>query len=193
MRLVFITSIFFSVILGTGAQTATNYAHRIVSKEKHPLIYWISSCGETISELVIDGKHFDHVRGVAKYYLQVPNTSAIVFVVDGTNYSVAYHVFDMDTDKDIVIPAEYSDFGHSIGSKNPRDSIELADDGEIILCHYDTGAKSTLPSLSKLDSVKSLYYLDLDKRAVVARKTLYYDSERKLISENDWPAVSNEK
>lgn len=193
MRLFICIAILLSCYCFGRTQTITNWSHRIVSKERRTLSNWLNPCGNVINELSIDGKTFDHVRGVSKYYIQVPNTNIIVFVVEDSKYSVTYHVFNMDTEKDIIIPADYSDFGQSVGSKNLRDSIEVADDGKIVLCHYDVGAKSTLPSLSKLDSVKSFYYLDLNKRAVVARKTLYYDKESKLINESHWPSTTSVK
>ena len=186
MRSVFVTAFFLSALAIACAQTmSTNWSNRIISKKKHPLTYWISHGGNAVNILIIDGKRFEHVRGLEKYYLPVPKTNAIVFVVDNKDYSVTYHIFKMDTKDDLAINAKGSVFGHTIGSVNVCDTVELADDGNIVLCNHESGAKSTLPSLVNLDSIKSLYYLDLDKQSVVAEKTFYYDNAGKLIYEHD--------
>lgn len=174
-----------NALLNAHAQGVTNWSHRIISKERHPLSYWLNPCGEAINELTIDGKRFEHVRGVKTFYLQVPNTNLIVFVVDETNYSVGYHIFNMNTDEDIAISARDSVFGQSIGATNVRDTVELEGDGIIALCHVDQNAKSTLPSLANLDSVKSIYYLNAGKKAIVAEKTLFLEKGGKLIRQDD--------
>jgi hypothetical protein len=150
------------------------------------LRYLFSPCGGTINELKIDGKRFDHVRGERGFYLQVPHTNAIVFVVDEKDNSVTYHIFNMDTDEDIAIHARGSIFGYNIGYTNDqRDSVEVGDDGNIILCNIDKGAKSTLSSLANLDSIKSVYILNPSKKTVVVKKTFYYNKAGKPIRQSN--------
>jgi hypothetical protein len=165
--------------------TVTNWPTRIISKKKHPLTYWINPHVSAVNVLIIDGKRFEHVRGLEKFYLPVPQIGAIIFVTDEDNYSITYHVFKMDTDEDIAIQAKHSIFGRTIGSTNPQDSVNVTDDGKIVLCNLTQNSKSTLPSLDNLYSVKELYYLDLDKKSILADKTLYFDKSGKLIEEHD--------
>jgi len=186
MRSFFITTFFLGALGIAYAQTmSTNWSNQIISKKKHPLTYWISHGGNVVNILIIDGKRFEHVRGLEKFYLPVPKTNAIVFVVDNKDYSVTYHIYKMDTKDDVAINAKSSVFGHTIGCVNVYDTVERADDGKIVLCNHEGGAKSTLPSLANLDSVKTLYYLDLDKKTIVAEKTFYYDKGGKVILQRD--------
>jgi hypothetical protein len=159
----------------------TNWTSRITSKEWHPLRYWFSSCGESINRLTIDGRQFDHVRGISNFYLKVPGTNAIVFVTDENDHSVTFHVFMMDTDEDIAIRELGSEFGQSIGSPRPRDSVELTTNGIVILSTLDNDVKNNNAE-SKVDAIKSLVYLDLQKKSIIARKTEYYNSG-KLVAE----------
>jgi len=119
--------------------------------------------------------------------LPVPKINAIIFVVDEKDYSITYHIFRMDTEKDIEIHAPSSVFGRTIGFPNSQDTVEKISDGILVLGNVDNNARSTLQSLSNLCTVKSLYYLDLNKRTVAASKTLYLDKEGKLILERDDP------
>jgi hypothetical protein len=182
MRSTFVAILLMSACVEGNAQT-NNWSKRIVSKTKHPLASFINPHVSDVNVLVIDGKRFEHVRGLKKFYLPVPQLNAIIFLVDEKDYSVTYHVFKMDTDEDIAIPARGSLFGQTIGSANPQDSIEKVDDGIVVVCNLDRGAKSTLPSLADLDSVKSLYFIDVAKRAIVAQKTIYIDKAGKVIME----------
>lgn len=183
MRLTICIVLLFNTLMCVQCQTTTNWSHRIVSKQKHPLSYWFSSCGTVINELIIDGKRFKHVRGISEFYLPVPNTNLVVFVVDEPDYSVTYHLFNMDTDEDIAIPASNSIFGRSIGSTDICDAVLIGEGGIIELQNIDPDAKSTLPSLANLNSIKTVYYLDIGKKAVIAEKTFYYDKAGRLIDE----------
>jgi hypothetical protein len=173
----------------TGFAQTTNWAHRIVSKNSHPLTYWISHGGDVVNVLIIDGKRFEHVRGLNTFYLQVPKTNSIVFVTNEKDYSITYHIFNMDTDNDIAIHSQssMSAFGNEIGSPytNASDTVTMGDDGIIVLCNLDKGAKSTLASLADLDSIKQFIYLDPNKKAILADKTIYYDKSGKVIHEVD--------
>ena len=181
-----LAAIFFSSVAVLHAQsTNTNWTNRIVSKTEHPLSSLINPHVNPVDVLIIDGKRFEHVRGLNTFYLRVPNTNAIVFIVDNTkDYSVTYHVFMMDSGTDVAIRARSSGFGHTIGSANLRDTIEVDDKGIIVLCTFDPWAKSTLSSLANLDSMKLFYYLDLKKKAIVGEKAVYYDKAGKVIHEH---------
>jgi hypothetical protein len=173
------------VTLGCNKTKNTDWSGRIICKENYPLLTFFSHGWSPVNILIVDGKRFKHVRGLNKFYLKVPNTNAIVFVEDKADYSIVYHVFNMDTDADVAIPAKSSVFGRTIGSQSVCDSIELADNGNIILSNHEGGAGSSEPALANLDNIKVLYYLDLDKKSVVAEKILYFDKAGKLISERD--------
>jgi hypothetical protein len=183
--LLFIPIFIFGAPFSAGAEVQLNWTNRIVSREVHPFSSWFSHGGESVNELTVDGRRFDHVRGVAKFYLLVPQTNAIVFVVDEKDYTVTFHVFMMDTDEDIAIPTPSSVFGQTIGSTHPRDSVDLTSDGKVILSTLDDDVRNSNAE-SKADAIKSSFYLDLQKKLVVARKTDYYSSG-KLIGEGHWP------
>ena len=174
-----------NILTKAHAQGETDWSHRIISREKHPLSYWLSLCGETVNELTIDGKHFEHVRGAKPFYLQVLKTNLIVFVEDETNYSVIYHVFNMDTDEDIAIRDEGSWFGRAIGSSNQRDKADLAEDGRLLLSTYD-GDVRNINTNSAFDAMQTFCFLDLKRKTVSGRKTLYFNAG-KVISEAHSP------
>lgn len=185
MRILITIIIVLNAILNVHAEDGTNWSHRIISRERHPLSYWLNPCGEAINELTIDGKRFEHVRGVHIFYLQVPHTNLIVFVVDEKNYSVTYHVFNMDTHDDIAIRDEASDFGRTIGSPHQRDNASLAEDGRVILSTYDGDVRNNNTN-SSYDATQTLCYLDLKRKTVSSRKTLYFNGG-KLIGEGHSP------
>jgi len=171
------------------AQTTTNdWSKRIVSKTKHSLESIISPHVNPINILIVDGKSYEHVRGLKRFYLQIPNTNSIVFVTDKDDYndhSVTYHVFNMDTDEDIMIYAPNSVFGHTIGADNSHDSVELETNGIIKLCNSVRFPKDVLTAHDKVYGFDTFYYLDLSKKAVIADKTIYYDKDGKLMDEHD--------
>src|ERR1035437_3817888 len=92
--------IFLLCALAIGFAQTNDWSKRIASKKRHPFASFISPHVGAINVLIIDGKRFEHVRGLDKYYLQVPKTNSIVFVTDDDNYRVTYHIFNMDTDED---------------------------------------------------------------------------------------------
>ena len=171
------------VTLGCNKTKNTDWSGRIICKENYPLLTFFSHGWSPVNILIVDGKRFKHVRGLNKFYLKVPNTNAIVFVEDKKNYSIVYHIFNMDTDADVAIPAGASVFGDTIGSANPRDTVEIGGDGSIILCNYDQGVNIELPKIGPVDSIKYLCVLDINKKAIVSEKILYYDKTGKLLYE----------
>ena len=156
---------------------------RITSYTKHPIASWFSSCPSSINVLRIDGKHFEHVRGIKRFYLNVPNTTLICFVTDEPDKTVTYHLFDLASDEDSTIQAKSSDFGETIGAGDGGDMIETPQDGKITIYNLARGAKSTLSELANLASTKWVATLDLSKRKVLSQKTLYFDQEGRLILE----------
>jgi hypothetical protein len=182
--------IFVLVAFIANAQTTTNdWSKRIVSKTKRPFASFISSHVGLIQVLIIDGKRFEHVRGMGKYYLQVPNANSIVFVTEEIDFKPAYHIFNMDTDEDIAIHPysfELSCFGGDIGSPySSSDTVTVGDDGIVVLCSLDKHANGNLASIGDFESLKQLIYLDPIKKAIVGGKAFYYDKSGKLIYERD--------
>ena len=187
MRSIYLIIFVWAVFIANAQTTTNDWSKRIKSKTIHPLASYINPHISPVSVLIIDGKHFEHVRGQNKYYLKVPNTNSIVFVTVDENYHPTYHVFNMDTDEDVAFHSQssMSDYGETFGSSNPRDTVTIGDDGIIILCTLDKDVKGMLSSQVGFYSMKHLYYLDLNKRAIVADKIFYYDKGGKVIDEND--------
>jgi hypothetical protein len=175
MRTIVSASFVAVVLIGACSQN-TNFSQRIVSKKERPLASLVNPHVDAVNVLVIDGKRFERVRGVEKFYLVVPKMNAVLFVVDENNYFVTYHIFKMDTGEDIQIKAANSIFGRCIGMPNSCDAVEEAGDGKIVLS--DSGQDTDAMR-------KSLIYLDLARKTVVAEKTIFYDKAGKVIREND--------
>jgi hypothetical protein len=158
-----------------GCGQPTNWSQRIVSRRKRPLASFINPHVSAVNVLIVDGKRFDRVRGVEKFYLHLPQINSIIFVVDEKDYSVNYHVYKLDTKEDITIHARGSIFGRSIGSTKPQDAVEPMSDGKVVL--------STRSGPNTL--TQTLIYLDLAKKAVVREKTLFFDQAGNVIREHE--------
>ena len=156
-------------------------ANSIICTKERP---WTSLFGhlEEVNIITIDGRRFEHVRGLSRFYIPMPQINAILFLTDEKDHSVTYHVFKMDTGEDIPINAKLSVFGFHLGSTNVRDFIQQVSSCEVVLYNVDKGAKSVLPELSNLDRIITFYYLDLNKK-VATDKTLYYDKAGNIILE----------
>lgn len=188
MRFILRLLIIFVIPIAAVSQSSTNWSQRVSSKTKYPMSYWFGHPGGPYTELRIDGRRFGHIRGVKNFYLQIPDSNWIIFVQDKNNYSsIVYHIFDMVSHEDITISAQDSMFGKYIGSTNRffEDKVESNTNGFVVLCHSEKGAKSTLPELKNLDSIRALYYLDVSKKAVIAEKIIYYDRAGSVIREID--------
>ena len=188
MRSMFVVIVLLCACSIGFAQT-NDWSKRIVSKTRRPLASFINPHVGSIQVLIIDGKRFENVRGQEKYYLQVPKTNSIVFVTEEIDFHPVYHIFNMDTDEDIAIQSQslMPSFGNDIGSPytNSSDTVTMGDDGIIVLCHSDKHVNGNISSIGDFESLKALYYLNPNKRTIIAEKTFYYDKAGKLIYERD--------
>jgi hypothetical protein len=182
MRLTLGLLLFLSVTVTLAQNPHADLSKRVISRREKPIASWINPHVSEVNVLIVDGKRFEHVRGLNQFFLRIPKTNAIVFVSDEKDYTITYHVYNLDSGEDIQVHARGSIFGNTIGSAKPRDSIEDADQQSVILCNFDPSARSTLPSLMDLAAVKSLYVLDLHKKSVT-EKTTYLDKDGKVIRE----------
>jgi hypothetical protein len=181
--LIFLLIAVHSVALSQIA--ATNWAGRISCKTKYPWSYFINPHASAISVLEVDGRKYQHVRGLGAYYIPVRQINSIVFVTDEQNHKVIYHIFNMSSDQDTAIPAEASIFGYDIGAKGSEDSATVDSDGKLILCNFDQNTEGHLSPIVTFSSMKDLFYIDLEKKSIVSHKTLYFDKLGKLIEERD--------
>ena len=141
-----IVCVLVSIGLLAPAFAQTNaWPARIISKIEHPHgFFFLNPHRGDVSVLIVDGRRFEHVRGMAPFYLALPNWNEIVFVVVERDYSYTYHVFKMATDKDIAIHASHSAFGETIGFSNCCDAVQQDTDGKVILSTVDNQARSTI-------------------------------------------------
>jgi hypothetical protein len=175
----------FLTVAGLACGQTNSWHGRIVNKTKHPLSSFFSSCPRYVNVLVVDGRKFYNVRGTKRFYSSVPGTDTICFVTDQSDGTVMYHLFNMDNDDDVAIHAPSSEFGRSLGARNNSDKIEVAPNGNIILSSIDREARSTLPNLAELATVKWTCTLSASSRRVISQKTLYFDRHGKLLLEHD--------
>ncbi len=160
-------AIVFAGLLTVGhsqtAHTTPDWHKRISSHTKNLLTFWLSPCGSPVHVLKIDGKRFENVRGKKKFYLTVPKTNAIVFVVDEKDYSITYHYYNMDAKEDVVIhTSDISLFGQAIGTSHPEyreDTVAVAENGRIVLCTIEPDSKT---------AEKSFVYLDVNKKEIAS-------------------------
>jgi len=154
-------------------------SERIVSKREHTLQSVLNVHGSPLKVLTIDGKRFEHVLGVEKFYLELPKTNAVLFVVDNRDTPAIYHIYKLDTREVIQIKeVSISTFGESIGATNSSDSIEEVGDGKIVLTTVDRYMDAVV-------NFKHITTLDLVKKAVVADKRMWFDKAGKVIREYD--------
>src|SRR5258708_6664499 len=73
------------------------WSKRISSKKERALASLLNPHVSTVNVLIVDGRKFEHVRGLERFYLSAPRAPAIIFMADEKDYSVTYHIFKMDT------------------------------------------------------------------------------------------------
>lgn len=169
----------------SGCKARTSWSGRIVSKEERPLASLLNPHIGTVCVLIVDGQRFEEVRGRSGFYLTTPTSNAVVFITDGKDHSVTYHVYNMDKRNDPAIHARGSSWGSTIGSPYCCDRIERSSEGKIVLSTTHERAQSTVATLTNLNTVKCLYYLDLGMGQVAAEKILYFDKRGNVILEHD--------
>jgi len=180
MRVFVIIAIIATCVIGCGQNRS--WSGRIISKKIRPPSALANVHVSDINVIIIDGTRFERVRGFKPFYLQVPGSNSILFVTDESDYSVKYHCFDMDMDRDTVIDAQSSVFGRSIGLNTAEDVITNVNNGKILLCNLDTNARSVDQRLHDLTSTRTFYLLDLPGRTVSGR-TMYLNKDGAIIEE----------
>src|ERR1035437_1234508 len=188
MKLSIIFCLFLCITFGCSTTTSdhatnteSNWEKRIISKHKHPYAYLISPHLGEVNVLIVDGHRFENVRGEKPFYLRVPETNAILFVVDEKNNTITVHYYNLDKKEDISFhTAGILMFGRNIGydSENRKDTIEPTTNGDIALCTTLSETKQT---------VKIFVYLNLSNMTMVAKKTFVYDKSGKLLHEYNEP------
>jgi hypothetical protein len=128
---------------------------------------------DLVNVLVIDGKRFEHVRGVAKFYLPIAKLDSILFITDESDYSVTYHILNMSSRENVAIPAHSSVFGRCIGEANSCDTVVEASSEQIVLQDRASDASGAF---------ETRIYLDLKQRKVVAENFSSYDPQGKLVN-----------
>jgi hypothetical protein len=194
MKLSIILCLFLCLAFGCSTansdhatNTESNWEKRIISKHKHPYAYLISPHLGEVNVLIVDGHRFENVRGQKPFYLRVPETNAILFMVDEKDYSITFHYYNMDTKEHVSIHSIYDFlFGRQIGLatlEGANDTIEVAKNGEIVLCTKWGGARLDGSEFTS----KEYTYLDIRKMRITAIKTFYYDKSGNLFREYDVP------
>jgi len=112
--------------------------------------------------LTVGTNRYHHVRGLTKFYLEIPKLESILFITDDENYTVTYHIVNMETLKDIAIPAPSSVFGHDLGHEPPRDDVVSVTSDQIILSNRRESSKR---------ASKTTIVLDLTNRRVLSDQT----------------------
>jgi hypothetical protein len=188
LNLPIIACLFLGLTFGCSTTTndhatnpESNWEKRIISKHKYPYAYLINPHLGEVNVLIVDGHRFENVRGEKPFYLRVPETNAILFVVDEKNNTITVHYYNLDKKEDIGIhTAGILMFGNNIGydSESRKDTIELTKNGDIALC-------TTLFESER--TVKIFVYLNLSNMTMVTKKTFVYDKSGKLLHEYNEP------
>jgi len=176
LKLLFVVSLTFADGC-RHSDITVKYSHKIVSRKERSLLSYINPHISDVNILIIDEKKFEHVRGVNKFYLDIPKINAILFIVDKADYSIEYHVFKLDKNEDILIRGSSSVFGNAIGlsaDNQVKDVVQLIAENELELC--------TL-FYNKDDLTKICDYINLSQRAIIKKNLFLYDRSGKLIRE----------
>jgi len=101
------------------------------------------------------GKTYFNVRGLEPFYITVPGTESILFVTESASRSATFHIFNTNTQSELEIPGDTSDFGSNLNA-NPApgsaysDFIEKAsDDGIVLATQYPEFKKLTFLDLKQ--------------------------------------------
>ncbi len=121
--------------------------------------------------LEVAGKAYKGVRGLAPYYLSIPQLDSILFVTEAPKYRAVIHIVNLKTKREVAVETETS-FGSSIGSpRRPGEPmtnyIEKVEPPRIVIADRSLDWKSTM-------------VLNLDAGTVERRETEIYDREGRL-------------
>lgn len=114
--------------------------------------------------LTVRGKTYVHVRGLPPHYLNVPNSSRILFAAN-KGYSCVIYIVDLVSGVSVEIPGNGSSFGGNVGGIDRpaggafTDWIESASNDEIVLA-------------TRNDITKVRIVLDLARRVVKQQETV---------------------
>jgi hypothetical protein len=109
------------------------------------------------------------VRGVAPYYLRIPELNSILFVTESPSGDHAvFHILNLVTKEEVDIQGRDLHFGGAIGGPVPPDKssgdyIEHAEKGKIVL------------AMRRLDW-KQIAVLNLDAKSIEGTETFHYDT-----------------
>jgi hypothetical protein len=109
--------------------------------------------------LTVCGRTYSGVRGVAPFYLEIPELDSILFVTEDKADNVTFHVLNLKTEREIAIDAGNSIFGGHIGGavkpghKNFADYVESVH-GRIIRLVHDLSPFGKVVIDVNLDSAR---------------------------------------
>lgn len=141
---------------------------QVVAGQIRRPIYELAVHVSTPQFLVVNGRTYKGVKGVAPFYLEVPQLNSILFVTEAAG-GITFHLVNVETKKAISIAGGDETFGGNIGGKQNTpdepygDFIEHADQNQIV-------------AATRYPDAKKYFYLDLTSKKL--SKVVYdaYDS-----------------
>lgn len=152
-----------------GGETEVYQDKNVVAFEKTWPFYPILGLhtGKTIG-LKVAGKTYYKVRGLAPYYINLPQICSIFFVTEGDPYKVTFHIVDMDTKRSVVIDGAGSSFGWGIGSTaRDADKVDHVDAQSVVLVKYGGDWKEVITLNLQTLNVEQIQTFDYNRQTQV--------------------------
>jgi hypothetical protein len=175
--LLIITGVWF-IVLGWKTQT---YANGTISGGRlvRALSYFSAHSSEECY-LEIKGVTFRNVRGLAPYYLDIPECHWILFVTENLRERATINILRRDTNELTRIYAGTCSFGNHIGSKRQA--------GEAFTDYVGGITNGMLFLVSRYLDGKNVYVIDLAKKRVERIDRYDYNQDGKVIDQETYPS-----
>ncbi len=166
------------------ARPVQTYADQYVTAgEMRRPIQNISVHSSSEHYIKINGKTYRGVRGMAPFYLEVPELHSILFVNEEVKDRAVFHLVNVENGQEIRVDGKKSSFGHHIGSTrkpgdNFTDYVKKADSNQLILgTRYLGGRKEIHLNLrsKEVDRIEDEFF---DRIGQTNRHDIYIHGEQ---------------
>jgi hypothetical protein len=151
-----------------GKRVETYHDKNVKAQEQNPPLYPFNVHGSKGTFLTFDGRTYEGVRGTPPYYLELPELKSLLFVTEGRNGKVVFHVVDVQTKREVSIDGDDSGFGGHIGSE--------VKPGEIGSDYVEKIEGNRIWISKRSFNWKETTVLNLDTKSVERLETIYFNA-----------------
>ncbi len=134
--------------------------------------------------LTVKGKTYVNIRGMAPFYLTIPQLNSILFVTETKSSEIVLHIVDLASGQEIAIDGVLSGLGHGIGTgrkpgERGTDFIERVEGERLVIVSRSFDWSETIVVNLKARSVERVDTYDYDSGGRVTRRRTPPDRTRR--------------